>query len=305
MINATAFAKVNIGLRVGGRRADGFHPIHGIFQSIGWFDQLAIGTSDEDRVESAHGELISGERNLAWRGLLAAREASGAMDRLSLVLDKQIPIAAGLGGGSADAAAALGVGARIFGVDTATTLRLAAELGSDVPFCLRGGTAIVSGRGEVIDALDPLSDFVLAMVVPPIELSTPTVFAEWDRMGGPTGPSTPERELPPSLRSHGPVANDLQPAATALAPEVAEWQDQLRHMWGRPVLLSGSGPSLFAFFVDVDEAASALSGVPRGARDVRAVTPVRHGWVWNNGDAVRAPDGSVEHDWPADLSPTT
>ncbi|NNF64916.1 MAG: 4-(cytidine 5'-diphospho)-2-C-methyl-D-erythritol kinase [Acidimicrobiia bacterium] len=305
MIHATAFAKLNIGLRVGGRRADGFHPIHGIFQSIGWADQLAIGAAEQDQVDSAHGELVSGERNLGWRALLAAREASGANQPLSMVLDKQIPVAAGLGGGSADAAAALGVGARMFGLDAATTLRLATELGSDVPFCLRGGTALVSGRGEVVDSQDPLSDFALAMVVPPIELSTPTVFAEWDRLGGPTAPSTADRALPPSLRSHGPVANDLEPAATALAPAVADWQDQLRHAWGRPVLLSGSGPTLYAFFVDLDEAASALSGVPSGARDVRAAAPVRHGWVWSDGGEVRAPDGSVLHDWPGDLSPAS
>lgn len=305
MINTTAFAKINIGLRVGGRRADGYHPVHGIFQSIGWGDRLAIEIAEEDRADSAHGELISGEGNLAWRALLAAREASGAMERISLVLDKRIPIAAGLGGGSADAAAALGVAARLLGVDAPTTLRLATELGSDVPFCLRGGTAMVSGRGEVIDAQDPLTDFALALVVPPIELSTPAVFAEWDRLGGPAGPATSDRALPPSLRSHGPVANDLQPAATSLAPMVAEWQDQLRHMWGRPVLLSGSGPSLYAFFVDIDEAASALAAVPPGARDVAAVPPVAHGWVWTDGGGIRAPDGSVLHDWPPDLSPAS
>lgn len=303
MIRAAAFAKVNLGLRVGRTRADGFHEINGVFQSVSWSDHLEVGIAEEDDARSAHGQLVAGEDNLAWRALVVARQAAGARDRLSLMLDKQIAVAAGLGGGSADAAAALGIAARLFDLDATTVSELAETLGSDVPFCLTGGTAIVGGRGEVVDRQETLDGFALAMVVPPAELSTPAVFREWDRLGGPRGKTHVDRSIPPSVRAYAPLVNDLHAAAVSVSPEVAKWEELLREQWGRPIHLSGSGPTLYGFFVDVDEAESALSVVPRGARHVRATSPIPYGWVWSEGATVRAPDGSKLPSWPETLAP--
>ncbi len=147
-----------------------------------------------------------------------------------------------------------------------------------MPFCVVGGTALVTGRGDVVSPVPAVAGYALAMVVPPVELSTPAVFRAWDDLGGPAGPALPQAAVPPGLRAFEPVRNDLYPAAASLAPAVDEWRAELEARWGRPVALSGSGPSLFAFFVDADEAASALDHIPGGARAAESVEPVGSGW---------------------------
>jgi 4-diphosphocytidyl-2-C-methyl-D-erythritol kinase len=197
---------------------------------------------------------------------------------LALRLDKQIPIAAGLGGGSADAAAGLQLARRYYSADAALVTQLAPTLGSDVPFCAVGGTATVRGRGEIIDVMEPILGYGLAVVVPPVELATPRVYGGWDELGGPTGPEIQAKDLPPVLRGYGPLGNDLYPAAVALAPLLDDWRAQLSDVWGRPVAMSGSGASLYGFFMDEAEAASALRVVPPGARASHAASPLAGGW---------------------------
>ena len=202
MVRGRAYAKVNLGLRVGRRRADGFHPLRGIFQSIDLSDELSLELAEADRITADGGGPVPDDfANLAWRALAAVRREAGASQPMSLTLDKGIPTAAGLGGGSADAAATLALAARHFGVSMDTLRRLAPDLGSDVPFCLLGGTAWVAGRGEILDPRDPLGGFALAVVVPPFELSTPAVFARWDELEGPGGLRIGSADLPPTLRS--------------------------------------------------------------------------------------------------------
>lgn len=279
MIQALAFAKVNLSLRVRAVAQNGLHPILGLFQSVDWADTLTLGGSEQDELTGPGGlEVVDSWENLAWRAVILVREAAASEARLRLELSKQIPVAAGLGGGSADAAAGLGLAGRRFDVADATLAGLGAELGSDVPFCFSGGLAMVSGSGEKVDALEPPPPFGLAIVVPPIELSTRAVYSAWDRLDGPSGPEIEDRDLPPGLRDEGPLANDLYAAAVAVAPDVEEWRAELSRVWGRPVALTGSGPSLFAYFVDEGEAEDALGDVPLGARATKAVTPVPYGW---------------------------
>ncbi len=280
MITAWACAKVNLSLRVRPPGADGMHPLRGLYTSISWTDRLRLDHADEDRLEAeGGGPLPDGDENLAWRAVRAVRRAAGSAASLHLRLAKRIPVAAGLGGGSADAAAALGAAGRLLGVPAAQLGALAPELGSDVPFCFTGGFAEVSGIGERVAARDPLGGFALAVVVPPVELATAAVYATWDRLDGPAGDPLAERHLPPVLRGHGPLGNDLTPAAIDLTPAVGEWRSELESAWGRPVAMSGSGPTLFAFFVDEDEAGAALDQIPSGARATRAVVPAPFGWV--------------------------
>lgn len=282
MMRALAYAKINLGLRVGRVRPDGFHPLFSLFQSIDWADRLEIRFSAEDcgdRIESwSGGEVIDGSDNLAWRAIDAVRDSLGSSRRLHLRLDKRLPVAAGLGGGSADAAAALHLAVRLMRGPADLIAELAPTLGSDVPFCVSGGTARVSGRGEVVDALDPILGYGLGLVVPPVELRTPDVYQRWDDLNGPAGEPFPESAVPPVLRWHGPIVNDLYPAAASLAPTLDEWRDELQGAWGRPVLMSGSGPTLMAFFLDREEAESAMGAVPRGARAATATEPITRGW---------------------------
>ncbi len=280
-MRAHAYAKVNLGLRVGTRRADGYHPLHGLFQSIDWRDVVQLEVAEEDTAETATGgdELPEGWANLAWRAAAAVRDRSGSGRAMRLRLAKEIPVAAGLGGGSADAAAALGLAGRMFAMAPSEVQQLAATIGSDVPFCLQGGLALVEGRGDLVHPRPLAGGYALGVVVPPVELATPAVFARWDELGEPRGSEISGAALPPLLRDEGPLGNDLFAAATDLSPELDDWRSELATRWGRPVLMSGSGPSLYAFFLDRAEAGEAVAGAPAGARAARPVEPVPRGWA--------------------------
>jgi 4-diphosphocytidyl-2-C-methyl-D-erythritol kinase len=284
---ALACAKLNLSLRVRRLRPDGFHDLHGLFQSISWHDRLTFEVANEDSITSGSGVPVpDGDSNSAMQAIAAVRSEAASAERIAVRLTKNLPTAAGLGGGSADAAAALATAARIFGVDFEAVAALAPVLGSDVPFCLMGGTALVSGRGELVETQDFASGYAVAVVVPPVELSTPAVYREWDRLGAPAVRPLDGADVPPSLRSFAPLANDLHPAAVSLAPVIDEWREELMERWGRPVMMSGSGPSLFGFFVDIAEATDALDVVPAGARAAQSALPVPFGWVIADGDTV-------------------
>lgn len=273
---AEAFAKVNFGLTVSSRGSDGYHPVVSLVQSVSWSDRIELVQAGEDRlvVEGMH----RSEDNLAWRALQAVRSAAGSAAPMSLTLKKSIAVAAGLGGGSADAAATLALAAGVCGVAADQLPGLALQLGADVPFCLTGGLALLEGRGERVGALPPSEPFAIGIVVPDVELSTASVYRQWDQMGEPQGRGFPTAALPPGLRGYDPLRNDLQPAAEALAPQLADWRADLAARWGRPVTMTGSGPALFGFFVDADEAHAAVADRPGRARAARAVSPVPRGW---------------------------
>lgn len=271
-MKAEARAKVNLALRVHPRRPDGMHPLRSLMLSVDWTDRVLLGAAEEDEFVM-RGPAPPREHNLAWQALEAVREATGDRRPVRMELEKHIPGAAGLAGGSADAAAALTLAAAFYGAPPGLAADLAPRLGSDVPFCLVGGMAVVSGTGEAVDRLPLPTDFALGVVVPPVELATARVYAEWDLLGGPAGPPVGGRHLPPSLRDLGSLANDLWPAAASLAGGLEEWRAELAARWDRPVLLSGSGPALYAYFVDAGEAAAAVDEAPVGARAARAAAP--------------------------------
>ncbi len=283
MIRAEAYAKVNFGLRVGRLREDGFHSVAGIFQSVHIVDRLTLDSADRDSIATSDGRPVADEmRNLAFRAADAVRSFAGSSRPVAVTLDKAIPAAAGLGGGSADAAAGLAMAGRFFGVEPAALTGMAPQLGSDVPFCLAGGTARVSGRGEKVERLDALSGFALAVVVPPLEIATPAAFRMWDRLDEPEGMRMPQSALPPGLRAEGELINDLYPAAVRIVPQLDDWRADLEQVWGRPVMLSGSGPSLYGFFVDADEAVGAADAIPAGARFAEAADLSVVGWRITN-----------------------
>jgi 4-diphosphocytidyl-2-C-methyl-D-erythritol kinase len=209
-------AKLTVSLRVTGVRADGYHLIDAEMVSLDLADELrfSAGTGLEIAGDPRLGE-VDPHDNLVLRALRAVgREAHVALRR-------HIPAGGGLGGGSSNAAAVLRwAGCRDLGV--------AVRLGADVPFCLRGGRARVSGIGEVIEALHFVErTFTLAM--PPFGCSTPAVYRAWDDMGGPT--------------ADGP--NDLEPAALAVEPRLAAFRDALGASTGQTPRLAGSGSTWF------------------------------------------------------------
>lgn len=210
-------AKLTLSLRVTGVRPDGYHLVDAEMVSIDLVDTLTFTEGDGLEVEEAATGLPvpATDDNLVRRALAAV----GRTARVHLV--KRIPAGGGLGGGSSDAAAVL----RWAGVDD---VALAATLGADVPFCLRGGRARVAGIGDVLEPL-PHVDATYTLLVPPLGCSTPAVYRAWDELGGPT--------------ADGP--NDLEPAALRVVPELAAWRDRLGDATGERPVLAGSGSTWF------------------------------------------------------------
>ncbi|CAN5895145.1 4-(cytidine 5'-diphospho)-2-C-methyl-D-erythritol kinase [soil metagenome] len=275
MADWVAPAKLNLDLRVGPARGDGLHPLRSVVQTVEWCDVLAVNDGDEDRLVVDGDELSEGGDNLVWRAL----EKMGLEDRprLELRLTKSIAVAAGLGGGSANAAAMLVAVADMCGLAATVPAEVAPRVGADVPFFLIGGTALMEGAGELISAMDPLEPFSVAIVVPPFELATSDVYRRWDEMDGPVGRTLDRHSLPPPMRRLDDVRNDLTPAAVSLRPELGDWVSEQEREWGRPVFMTGSGPACFGVFIDDDEATDALVSVAEH-RAAKACT-IRSGGV--------------------------
>jgi 4-diphosphocytidyl-2-C-methyl-D-erythritol kinase len=210
-------AKLTVSLRVTGRRGDGYHLIDAEMVTLDLVDELRFADGDGLEVVAAGSGLAVpvDDDNLVRRSLRAVGRTAHVR------LSKRIPAGAGLGGGSADAAAVF----RWAGVDDPD---LAATVGADVPFCVRGGRARVRGIGELLDPL-PHVDRVFTLLVPPLGCATPAVYRAWDELGGPT--------------AAGP--NDLEPAALVIEPELARWRDRLGDATGRTPVLAGSGSTWF------------------------------------------------------------
>ncbi len=213
----TAPAKLTLSLRVTGVRPDGLHLIDAEMVTLDFGDELVI-TEGGSGIElvGAGADVPVGEDNLVTQALrLASRTAH-------VRIVKNIPSQAGLGGGSADAAAVL----RWAGFDDVVA---AARVGADVAFCLVGGRARVRGIGEIVEPL-PFVARTITLITPPIACSTPAVYRAWDELGGPSNPES---------------VNDLEPAALAVAPELARWRDEFAEQTGRRPILAGSGSSWF------------------------------------------------------------
>lgn len=226
-------AKLTVSLRIVGVRADGFHLIDAEMVTVDLADELAFSTGDGLEVVGATGLAVpADDDNLVRRALRL-------VDRRAHVrLTKSIPAGAGLGGGSADAAAVL----RWAGFDD---VERAATLGADVPFCIRGGRARVTGIGEVLEPLVHV-ERSFTLVTPPFGCSTPAVYRAWDDLGGPS--------------AAGP--NDLEAAALVVEPRLARWRDELGRATGEEPVLAGSGSTWFV-----------AGAFPEAGRVVRTVGP--------------------------------
>lgn len=262
MTGYEAPAKVNLSLLVSPPRPDGYHPLESLVQTVEWCDLLDVelGQEGSDTLESDI------EDNLVEKALARLREV-GEIPPLAMTLAKQIPVAAGLGGGSSDAAAALVAGAEFGGVPRSRLAGVASRVGADVALFLTGGTMMMRGVGYEIESLQPLDGFALAIVVPEFGLGTKEIYDRWDSLEGPEAAPVPDDRLPPSLRGGMPMRNDLLPAALDLEPRLGDFMTDVAAVWGTPVCLTGSGSACFGYFANLDEAtdaAAAVSGEGRG-----------------------------------------
>jgi 4-diphosphocytidyl-2-C-methyl-D-erythritol kinase len=274
-------AKLNLGLYLGRRRADGLHELCSLFEPLALADLLRIEEAERDEVICPG---VEGE-NLAARALVGLRARGWDAPPLRIEIEKRIPVAAGLGGGSADAAAVLRLAAgeadgpgppRLSSIRGQASVgdlaALAAELGADVPSQLRPALALVRGAGERVEPLPAPAEHAALLLPGGGGLSTASVFAEADRLGLGRDPAELE-ELAPRLRAAAgagasPLAyvdllvNDLEPAAVSLRPDIAAALEALRATGAPAVFLSGSGPTAVGLFASLAEAERAASSLP-------------------------------------------
>ncbi len=277
-ITEPAPAKINLALHVRSRRPDGYHEIETLFAFLRDGDTVSV-TEAKAASFSVTGPFAAALVGESGNLVLAARDAFaaafGPLPPLAITLDKHLPVASGIGGGSADAAATLRALARLKGVDPAALSEIALALGSDVPACLLGKSAIGGGRGEQLEEIAGLTDTPVLLINPGVAVSTGAVFRSWDGVDrGPLPrhpglvPGSAEQKVPnPSDPPHGgcrdkpgttnwvKVAaegrNDLQTPALTLAPVIGGVLDLLNGQPGVTLArMSGSGATCFALFAD-------------------------------------------------------
>jgi 4-diphosphocytidyl-2-C-methyl-D-erythritol kinase len=273
-------AKVNLCLFLGPTRADGRHELVSVMQPLAWGDDVTVDDAAADEVICAG---VEGP-NLAADALRAFRAAAGG-PAVRLTIDKRIPVAAGLAGGSADAGAALRLAARRAGVaDEPLLLRLAERLGADVPAQVRPGRVLATGAGERLERLGPAPAFGVLVLPSAERLSTADVFREADRQGLPRDADALAERLAavrPGL-DDGPfglaadlLVNDLEPAARALCPSIGDALVAAREAGADVAMVSGSGPTVVGLFADPAAARAAAEGLAGRRPAVVATEPLR------------------------------
>lgn len=274
-----AHAKVNLSLEVEPPRPDGYHPYVSYATSVGISDRLDIETG---RAEPGVTVVTSSgiEDTLARKAADAVLDAAGLSGLgLDVNIRKAIPPGAGLGGGSADAAAALVAVAELVDRRDLPLLDMAAAIGTDVPFCVVGGCARLHGRGELVDTLPPLGDVGLLVAVPPVHVGTTEVFAAFDRTGpGPEGPApTSDESWLAGVLPGCSFRNDLEAAALSVCPDLADWKVRIEAVVGGPVRMTGSGAGFFHLAPDVAQIRPVAAHLAEIGVAAWASAPVAHG----------------------------
>jgi 4-diphosphocytidyl-2-C-methyl-D-erythritol kinase len=262
IIEVPAYAKINWSLRVTGKRADGFHDLETLFQTISLHDTLTIRESDRFSLTCDDPSIPVDETNLVLRAALALGAPPVAIE-----LKKVIPAGGGLGGGSSDAAAVLVALSKHFGIDR-NLPDLALTLGSDVPFFLAGGTAYATGRGEVLTAMPNVAGIPLLLLIPEERVSTASAFAALRRFSPPIGIHRYRSIIGDGLLSHaGELVNDFEEPIFALLPRLRELKTRLIEAGASWAVMSGSGSPIVGAFTEAKDRDAAVERF----NDVRAV----------------------------------
>lgn len=289
-VRAVAPAKINLSLRVRALRADGYHEITTVFHAVSLADEVTVtaAPAGAGRTVTTTGERAGsvplGDDNIAAKAAVALARHTGLADPdVTIEISKSIPVAAGMAGGSADAAATLVALKRLWALDStdADLAGIAAQLGSDVPFSLMGGTARGIGRGELLTPVLTDGELHWVVAMSDTELSTPAVYSEWDRLLASgqvraAGDTADDAPLLAALRQGDPhdvarhLVNDLEPAAVSLRPHLRGVLDAGVELGALAGMVSGSGPTC-VFLADGRESAIALAAEMSGTGLVRGV----------------------------------
>ena len=271
-IRLKARAKINLTLDVTGKREDGYHLLETIMQTVALYDGIYMKKLDQPEIKLKTNLpwLPVDERNLAWKAANLMRETYGIEGGVFIEIDKRIPVAAGLAGGSTDCAAVLVGMNRLFDLHLAETEleELAGKLGSDIPYCVRRGTVLCEGVGEIMTNVEhscPECHVVLAKL--PVSVSTVSVYKglKWDQVE-----KHPDTKAMLEAMEEGDVAkmgkllcNVLETVTIEMHPKIQEIKNRLMELGAEGALMSGSGPTVFALFKDREKARKAAALVKR------------------------------------------
>jgi len=311
-VTARVPAKVNLELMVGPLRPDGFHHLATVFQAVGLHDDVSVEPAEDwgVTINGPYSDLVpADDTNLAMRAARLLASEAGIDVPVHITIDKDIPVAAGMAGGSADAAGALVACDALWGVWSSKTALedLAAELGSDVPFALLGGTAMGSGRGDQLAPVLGRGRYAWVFALSDVGLTTPEVYAECDRLrSGLRVPApTPSASMMTALRLGDAtllgraLSNDLQPAALSLQPRLEEVLAVGMDNGALGGIVSGSGPTVAFLVSDTERSldlavALTASGAAPGVK--RAGGPVRGAHLITAASGPRGSFGSTGHE---------
>ena len=252
--NIPAYGKINLTLDVLGKRPDGYHNVEMIMQSVELHDQIILSEKEDEGIEircnSSH--VPTDENNLAYQAADILMKEAGVNKGVTIQIIKKIPVAAGLAGGSTDAAAVLKGLNSLLGlkVSEERLKELGAQLGADVPFCINGGTVKATGIGTELTSLSSLPELELVMVKPDIGVSTKKIYTNYKEELITNRPDTAAMEKAIEARDiegiKDNMVNVLEDITLSIYPEVAEIKEKMEELGDYPVLMSGSGPTLFA-----------------------------------------------------------
>ncbi len=265
-ISLNAYGKINLGLDVVRRREDGYHEVKMIMQTVKLHDRLTFCDTDGDaiEIEANSSDIPVTEDNIIYKACELMRSTYGITKGVRVKLDKQIPVAAGMAGGSTDAAAALVAMNRLFDLNLTEEklMELGVKIGADVPYCVMQGTALSEGIGEVLTAVPPMPDCYIAIAKPPVGVSTKWVYQNL---------RVSELERHPDIDGMVDAlkAGDLKGVADRMEnvletvtipehPEIEEIKDIMKDRGALNSLMSGSGPTVFGVFEDKDMAQAAV-----------------------------------------------
>ncbi|MEW6425360.1 MAG: 4-(cytidine 5'-diphospho)-2-C-methyl-D-erythritol kinase [Bacillota bacterium] len=261
MLEELARAKINFTLDILGLRPDGYHELETIMQTLQLHDRLSFAMAEGGIFLSCpHPDVPADENNLIYQAALLLMEYTGKKGGAKIHLQKNIPVAAGLAGGSADGAAALKGLNRLWGLGLTAgeLLSLGARLGADVPFCLCGGTALARGKGEVLEPLPGLEGLGVVVVKPPFGVSTAWAYQLYDQTGGGPRPDNQAMRAAVAKKDAGAIgrllANVFENVIADLYPEIREIKNALLEAGASGASLSGSGPAVFGLCANEDQA---------------------------------------------------
>ena len=253
-----AYAKINISLYIVGKREDGYHLLEMIMQSIDLYDEISIEKQKEDITITCDKQYVPvDERNLAYKAAKLFKEEYNITSGVSININKNIPVCAGLAGGSTDAAAVLKIMNKLFDINASEEklMELGLKLGADVPYCISGGTAICKGIGEEVTKLKPFKDKILVLVKPPFGVSTKVVYQEFKLDRVRNHPNTNllinaiENDNLEEVCSN--MKNLLENVTLRKHKVLINIKEEMKRYGSVGTMMSGSGPTVFAFFDDM------------------------------------------------------